>query len=240
LLRIDHTIVPACLLQSAHLAQAAWHDGSLSSTIGSIIVNPFSPAQGANRPSSRIRKALHLIGSPQATQAVFQGANVTSDPSFLRWLTPSSQDRLLQWLDRFLWPLWFGGLTFYIGVVVPLGGRVLGSETQGSVTAQVLPYLNGIGLLASLLPLLVRNPATPKLLAILLASLQGIVTVESLWVDQLWRGDGFWEAIDFYTAHRILLWTVTALWCASLIAHLGRTRVSHPQGQDEPPSEGTI
>ncbi len=154
-----------------------------------------------------------------------------------QWFTTSSRDRLLQWLDQFLWPLWFGGLTFYTGVVVPLGGRVLGSETQGSVTAEVLPYLNGIGLLANLLPLLIRNPDTPRPLAMLLFALQSIVTALSLWVDQLWRADGVWGAIDFYTAHRILLWTVTAIWCTSLIAHLGRTgKKSLPQRQEEPPS----
>ena len=175
----------------------------------------------------------------QLTQAVFQGANVTSEPASRRWTTPSSRDRLLQWLDQFLWPLWFGGLTFYIGVVVPLGGRVLGSETQGSVTAEVLPYLNGIGLLANLLPLLATNPATPRFIARILFALQSMVTALSLWVDQLWRGDGGWEAIDFYTAHRILLWTVTALWCTSLIAHLVRTgKRSLPPHQEEPPSEG--
>ncbi len=155
-----------------------------------------------------------------------------------RWFTTSSRDRLLQWLDQFLWPLWFGGLTFYAGVVVPLGGRVLGSETQGSVTAEVLPYLNGIGLLANLLPLLFPNPDTPRSLAMLLFALQSIVTAQSLWVSQIWRGDWVWEAIDFYTAHRILLWTVTALWCTSLIAHLVRTgKKSLPPHQEEPPSE---
>ena len=201
-------------------------------------MNPLCPAQGANRLSShRFATPPTRFARPNTTQAVFQGANVTSAPPSRRWTTPSSRNRLLQWLDQFLWPLWFGGFTFYIGVVVPLGGRVLGSQTQGSVTAEVLPYLNGIGLLANLLPLLVRNPATPRFIAMLLVALQGIVTAQSLWVDQLWRGDGYGEATDFYTAHRILLWTVTGLWCTSLIAHLGRTRASLPQGHDQPPAE---
>lgn len=164
---------------------------------------------------------------------------MTSEPSSRRWTITSSRDRLLQWLDHFLWPLWFGGLTFYIGVVVPLGGRVLGSDTQGSVTAEVLPYLNAIGLLANLLSLLVHNPATPRSIAVLLIALQGIVTAQSLWVDRLWRGDGVLGAVNFYSAHRSLLWTVTALWCTSLIAYLGRTRVSHLQGYDRSESEGT-
>ena len=155
-----------------------------------------------------------------------------------QWFTTSSRDCFLRWLDQFLWPLWFGGLTFYTGVVVPLGGRVLGSETQGSVTAEVLPYLNGLGLLANLLPLLIRNPDTPRPLAMPLVALQSIVIAQSLWVAQLYRGDWVGEAIDFYTAHRILLWTVTALWCTSLIAHLVRTgKKIRPPHQEKLPSE---
>ena len=38
----------------------------------------------------------------------------------------------------------FGGFTFYAGVVVPIGGRVLGSTTQGFVTRQVTHAINAM------------------------------------------------------------------------------------------------
>src|SRR5580692_5608945 len=42
--------------------------------------------------------------------------------------------------------VWQGGFMFYGGVVVPVGGRVLGSETdQGFITQAVTNYLNGAG-----------------------------------------------------------------------------------------------
>ena len=41
---------------------------------------------------------------------------------------------------------WQGGFMFYGGVVVPVGGRILGSETrQGFITQSVTNYLNLAG-----------------------------------------------------------------------------------------------
>ncbi|MCA9269901.1 MAG: hypothetical protein KDA41_15580, partial [Planctomycetales bacterium] len=37
---------------------------------------------------------------------------------------------------------WWGGLTFYAGVVVPVGAAVFGSTEQGFVTQRVTNWLN--------------------------------------------------------------------------------------------------
>jgi hypothetical protein len=47
---------------------------------------------------------------------------------------------------------WLGGFTFYAGVVVPLGQRILGGADQALVTRQVSVYLN-LAALAAMLPL---------------------------------------------------------------------------------------
>ena len=45
--------------------------------------------------------------------------------------------------------LWMGGFTFYTLIVIPTGGKVLGSERDvGFITQQVTNWLNWIGLLA--------------------------------------------------------------------------------------------
>jgi len=60
----------------------------------------------------------------------------------------------------FLWAiaLWLGGFTFYTGVVIHVGGRVLGSHLkQGFITEKVTNWLNVIGIIA--LPILLWNTA---------------------------------------------------------------------------------
>ncbi len=46
------------------------------------------------------------------------------------------------------WIFWLGGMTFYIAIVVPVGGEILGAATQGEVTQSVTWYMNLAGLLA--------------------------------------------------------------------------------------------
>ena len=58
--------------------------------------------------------------------------------------------------------LWLGGFTFYAGVVIPTGARVLHSHLrQGLITQQVTGWLNLIGIIA-LAILLWNTLATPK------------------------------------------------------------------------------
>jgi uncharacterized membrane protein len=53
-------------------------------------------------------------------------------------------------VSLFLIMLWWGGLTFYSAIVVPIGTNVLqSSEQQGLVTQQVTKYLNALGLVAA-------------------------------------------------------------------------------------------
>lgn len=51
-----------------------------------------------------------------------------------------------------IFALWMGGFTFYTLVVIPTGGKVLGSERDvGFITQQVTNWLNWLGLLALLI-----------------------------------------------------------------------------------------
>jgi hypothetical protein len=50
-----------------------------------------------------------------------------------------------------IFALWMGGFTFYTLIVIPTGGKVLGSERDvGFITQQVTNWLNWIGILALL------------------------------------------------------------------------------------------
>ena len=46
--------------------------------------------------------------------------------------------------------LWLGGLTFYTGIVVPIGTEIIGGTEQGFVTQRVTNWLNAIGVVALL------------------------------------------------------------------------------------------
>lgn len=44
--------------------------------------------------------------------------------------------------------IWWGAFTFYAGIVIPVGMKVLGSHTQmGFITQEVTKYLNGLSLI---------------------------------------------------------------------------------------------
>ena len=51
--------------------------------------------------------------------------------------------------------LWWGGLTFYAAIVVPIGSELLSNTTQGFITQQVTHWLNGACLLALVTTLVV-------------------------------------------------------------------------------------
>ena len=82
--------------------------------------------------------------------------------------------------------IWFGGFTFYVSFVVPVGTDVLGTAMeQGMITRRVTVYLNYIGILALVLMLVEplvngkltqgRLGRTKTILSLLMAALLGLL-----------------------------------------------------------------
>lgn len=123
--------------------------------------------------------------------------------------------------------LWWGGLTFYAAVVVPVGTEVLEStELQGLVTQQVTRYLNMLGLLAvgAICWILLRLEGTRSMAkakellalgAILLALQGGLYWLHGELGRQL-IDDTDREA--FYQTHRIYLLLVAVQWGFGLMS----------------------
>ena len=114
---------------------------------------------------------------------------------------------------------WWGGLTVYSGIVVPIGASVLGATEQGFVTQRVTNWLNVLAaaaLLASARPVFRSGrrglQAGWIILALALGTLAGLHPVlDSLLVP------GHREVLDhdrFYTLHRVYLWMTTVQWLA--------------------------
>lgn len=123
--------------------------------------------------------------------------------------------------------LWWGGLTFYSAVVVPVGTEVLEStELQGLVTQQVTRYLNALGLLAvcAIIWILLRlegarSIAKSKELialgAVLLALQGGLYWLHGELGRQLIE-DPDREA--FYNTHRVYLLLIAVQWGLGLMS----------------------
>ena len=127
---------------------------------------------------------------------------------------------------------WLGGFTFYAGVVVPIGTRVLGSaQDQGMITREVTFWLNVAGAI-TLVPLLWDALATADRavwrcrarLALWLfilccqAALFALHRHLDAMIDLTPDAPIVISDYDaFHLAHRVYLWVNTVQWAAGLV-----------------------
>jgi hypothetical protein len=132
-----------------------------------------------------------------------------------------------RWLVLAAYAFWQGGFTFYGGVVVPVGRRVLGDMTQATVTREVTVWLNAAGAVTlSLMALelfLARDPSRRRLLARWLLWLGMAVTLAGLFwlhpqLDRLMdlETNRVLDRATFRSAHRLYLWLSTLQWACGL------------------------
>jgi cation transport ATPase len=126
--------------------------------------------------------------------------------------------------------LWFGGFTFYVSFVVPIGTEILGSaRSQGFITQQVTHWLNlacGCAAALMLLELIFRwndlkRPFREMQLLMILAivgMLIGLVWIHPK-MDQMliFEDEAITDPKEFYGLHRIYLWLSTFQWVAAWI-----------------------
>lgn len=118
--------------------------------------------------------------------------------------------------------LWWGGLTFYALVVVPIGTDLFGSIEQGFITQQVTNWLNAIGLGALTLLLWNLIVTRSRLLAVTwfaMALSLGALSLLHLRLDALLGGDVEAPSIDvdFYDIHRVYLLVTATQWLAQAL-----------------------
>ena len=126
--------------------------------------------------------------------------------------------------------MWFGGFTFYVTFVVPIGTEVLGSaRSQGFITQQVTHWLNFSCACAATLMLVelvsrwknTKRPSREIQLAMIVAiigMLIGLVYLHPI-MDQmiLIEDERITDRKKFYGLHRVYLWLSTFQWAAAWI-----------------------
>jgi hypothetical protein len=123
-----------------------------------------------------------------------------------------------------LWIFWLGGITFYISIVVPIGGEVLGADIQGQVTERVTWYINWIAVAVAVLMLFEARRRQSWLL--LLSTVVHSLTLAFLLASHadlsaMMRGEAskILANWSFYSVHRVYLWVTTVQWLNALLVH---------------------
>ena len=118
------------------------------------------------------------------------------------------------------WGVWWGGLTFYTVVVVPIGTSDLGSVEQGFVTQRVTIAHNWLSVLFILCLILESAMRSSRFLFGLGIALL-ILTYELFrWHSHLSTMMNFQERTvqaGFYQEHAVYLWLIAAQWIIGLI-----------------------
>lgn len=109
--------------------------------------------------------------------------------------------------------IWWGAFTFYAGIVIPLGMKVLGSHTEmGFITQLVTCYLNYLSL-----PVFVFTAYTFRaekhffVMALLLVLLQTILFFVHFELDKLLDFEQR-VVLNKYSLHRVYLLISTVIW----------------------------
>ena len=149
--------------------------------------------------------------------------------------------RLWRFTADLLFCLWWGGLTFYAAVVIPIATESMGAETQGFVTQQVTRWLNALTTVWLLMVAVdaVRHRSHWRWsLWTVLALCQIGLFVDHARLTSLMDFSTQAIAIDrarFYAEHQVYLWITVIQWLAGLLwlAYFSRYGSRELDGADE-------
>ena len=137
-------------------------------------------------------------------------------------------DSLIQAIDSAIWKLflllvwaaWWGGLSFYAVVVVPIGTDLIGSVEQGFITQRVTQWHNGLsGLFLVCLLIEAIRRRSPALWGI--SAVLAIIDIALVvWHVKLTHMMDFQQHVvtgRFYSQHAIYLWITVCEWILGMV-----------------------
>ena len=129
-----------------------------------------------------------------------------------------------QWIGSLvlltLWSVWWGGLTFYALVVVPIGTEAIGSVEQGFITQRVTHWHNALTVLVSIVLFIQGYRTRSRTLWIIAASLSIIAIALVLWHARLTGMMDFKQQTvpgGFYGEHAVYLWITASEWALGML-----------------------
>lgn len=145
--------------------------------------------------------------------------------------------RVMRLLTDAAWLFWFGGLSFYMIVVVPIGGELLGADVQGEVTSEVTGVVNVVALVAAMLVGLEGwrrgERGTVWASAVILLFTCGLIALRRVMLSRMPVGPDAVQAgpedWSFYTFHRGYLWLTTVQWISGVIVMWQRAKLLEPR-----------
>jgi len=129
---------------------------------------------------------------------------------------------MLNTLLLLLWGIWWGGLTLYAAIVVPIGTQSVGSIEQGFITQQVTGWLNAIGMMTVLaMGLFSLRSYRNRRGLLVMATLEGILLIALIQYRVKLTNQMDYASRDvaegFYHQHAVYLWLTTAQWLLGLV-----------------------
>ena len=116
----------------------------------------------------------------------------------------------------FGWGLWWGSLTFYSAIVVPIGTDQIGSVEQGFITQQVTlrhNLLTGAFTVCLLIEFIRNRNLMLGAIVVGLAIIEvALVILHMRLSESLDLGERS-VSVEFYSEHAIYLWLTTIEWC---------------------------
>lgn len=119
-----------------------------------------------------------------------------------------------------LWSVWWGGLTFYAVVVVPIGTEIISSVGQGFITQRVTNWHNAIScvfLCGMLAEAYIKRSRLLGLIGAILAVINLGLIVWHLRLSGLMDFDQRTVPVHFYSEHAIYLWLTASEWFLGMI-----------------------
>lgn len=128
--------------------------------------------------------------------------------------------RALVYFHLLSWSLWWGGLTLYAAIVVPIATESVGATEQGFVTQRVTQWVHGFAAVYLATGVSVAIGTRSRwLIGLAILQLLHLISLIAVHLQLTAEMDFLHKTTPdgFYSKHAVYLWLTTSMWCVGLI-----------------------